>query len=124
MLPIIEFRGKTYKRRVAQASGVTLQGTQASEWFETLGGSNTVIAGKSDDVVLAGVSFLAIGNNPTFGADAIGWKLRSDAGNNTVSTQGGNDYVITGAGNDVVNLGQGDKINSVIPTVPAACDRF
>ena len=110
MLPIIEFRGKTYKRRVAQVNGVTLQGTQASEWFETLGGNNTVIGGKSDDVVLAGVDFLAIGNNPTFGADSIGWKLRSDAGNNTVSTQGGNDYVITGAGNDVVNLGQGDNI--------------
>ena len=60
MLPIIEFRGKTYKRRVAQANGVTLQGTQASEWFETLGGNNTVVGGKSDNVVLAGVDFLAI----------------------------------------------------------------
>ena len=110
MLPIIEFRGKTYKKRVAQANGVTLQGTQASEWFETLGGNNTVIGGKSDNVVLAGVDFLAIGNNPVFGPDAIGWKLRSDAGNNTVTTQGGNDYVITGSGNDVVSLGQGDNI--------------
>ena len=110
MLPIIEFRGKTYKRRVAQANGVTLQGTQASEWFETLGGNNTVVGGKSDNVVLAGVDFLAIGNNPIFGPNAIGWKLRSDAGSNTVSTQGGNDYVVTGLGNDVVSLGQGANI--------------
>jgi hypothetical protein len=89
------FRGITYDVKTATANSQTLTGTFGNDWIEALGGNNQVSTGAGNDVVLAGVNFLFIGNYEPFGGEAIFWGGRSDAGNNVVDS--GNDTVILGS---------------------------
>jgi Ca2+-binding RTX toxin-like protein len=105
------FRGITYDVKTATGDGQTLQGTPLDDWLVALGGSNTIRAGKGNDVILAGVEFGSISDDyPPYGGAAIFYERLPSAGNNLIDAGSGDDYVVAGSGNDIIKLGSGNNI--------------
>jgi Ca2+-binding RTX toxin-like protein len=90
------FRGITYTVISATLNDQVLKGTRNPDWIETLDGDNIVVTGAGNDVVLAGVDFLEIGDFEPFGGEAIFFSPRSDGGNNIIKVGTGDDYVASG----------------------------
>jgi Ca2+-binding RTX toxin-like protein len=104
------FRGITYDIKTATGDGQTLQGTQSDDWLIALGGSNKIRAGKGNNVVLAGVEFVSVGDNYVpYGGTAIFYNRLPSAGNNLIDAGSGDDYVAAGSGNDIIYLGSGNN---------------
>lgn len=111
----ITFRGIPYTVETAPSNDLFLNGTPKPDWIEALGGNNTVVTGAGNDVVLAGVSFLEIGEVLLFFSgqrtiEGIFYNTLPDAGNNKIFAGTGDDYVATGGGDDLVFLGKGNDI--------------
>ncbi len=104
------FRGITYTVQTATGDNQTLQGTSAPDWLVALGGNNIINSWQGNDVILAGVEFVAIATVPEYGGQGITINALATAGNNTIHGGTGNDYVVTGPGNDTVYLGNGNNI--------------
>lgn len=106
------FRGITYTIQIAKTDNAILFGSNTPDWFQALGGNNTLFGNEGNDVLLAGERLnLVVGVRPE-GANSplaqIATLPISSAGNNTIISGPGNDYIVTGSGNDFIDAGPGD----------------
>ncbi|MEH2364508.1 calcium-binding protein [Nostoc sp.] len=109
-----DFRGITYTIETLTGNDQTFQGTRGNDWVEAPGSNNIISTDKGNDVILAGLEFLFIGDYPPYGGSAIFYSPLPEAsttvGNEIIDAGSGDDYVAVGKGNYIVDLGKGNNI--------------